>query len=131
PLRLVWSSLEILIRALAHSFFNHRLHGLFCWHSDYRFSIRYVLHHHCARANNRARTDPDLLSHHRADTDVRTWSNLNAARQTCSSSDMRMIADHAIVFDDGSSINDYIVANHSIRIHDRARHYRWSNSDLR
>src|ERR1051326_8063821 len=135
---------ETLTRSSSFIFFSRRLTQIhadlrlfalirgsnFGWDPDHRLEIRHVPHNNCTRADDRALTDPDLLSHHCADTDMRTWPNVNATRQSRSGRDMRVIADQAIMLDNRSGIDDHIVADHSIRVDDRAGHDRWANADL-
>ena len=56
---------------------------------------------------------------------------MNATRQSRSSRDMRVIANHAIMFDNRTRIDDHVISDHCIRVDDRASHDRWSKPDLR
>src|SRR5690349_22414464 len=62
---------------------------------------------------------------------MRSRSYLNSTREPRSGSDVRVSANHAIMFDNRSVIDDHVVSDHGIRVDDRASHDRWSSSNLR
>ena len=108
-----------------------RIADHFRGHASHDGIVGHILCHYRACSDDRAFTNLNLLSHHRADSDMRAWPNVDAARESRAGRDVRVIANHAIMFDNRSGVNDYVVADHGVCVDDRARHYRWSNPDLR
>jgi hypothetical protein len=75
---------------------------------------------HGAGTDNRFRTQADALTDHGAGADMAAGTDLDGPAQQRTWGHVNIVADHAIVFDNGARIDDAAIANHCARLYNAA-----------
>src|SRR5437762_14259553 len=75
-----------------------------------------VLHDYGPRANDRPLGNRDRLTDRRASSDVGTVTDANGTGQSRSRGDMYVVADTAVVLDDGATVDDHVHTEFGTRI---------------